>query len=132
MDIIYRAFDGKEFEGENDCFYYEREITANKYKNDIIGLNEDLEEINLFDGISVFFQKSYFVLIKTNEAADFIEENSSNRDFYIPSIRKGEYYYDKMDDEWKTIDEKLNELYRDIEEITEIKRKLYRLSEDKN
>lgn len=132
MDIIYRAFDGKEFEGENDCFYYEREITANKYKNDIIGLNEDLEEINLFDGISDFFQKSYFVLIKTNETADFIEENSSNRDFYIPSIRKGEYYYDKMDDEWKTIDEKLNELYRDIEEITEIKRKLYRLSEDKN
>lgn len=132
MDIIYRAFDGKEFEGENDCFYYEREITANKYKNDIIGLNEDLEEINLFNGISDFFQKSYFVLIKTNEAADFIEENSSNCDFYIPSIRKGEYYYDKMDDEWKTIDEKLNELYRDIEEITEIKRKLYRLSEDKN
>lgn len=132
MDIIYRAFDGKEFEGENDCLYYEREITANKYKNDIIGLNEGLEEINLFDGISNFFQKSYFVLIKTNEAADFIEENSSNRDFYIPSIRKGEYYYDKMDDEWKTIDEKLNELYRDIEEITEIKRKLYRLSEDKN
>lgn len=132
MDIIYRAFDGKEFEGENDCFYYEREITANKYKNDIIGLNEDLEEINLFDGISDFFQKSYFVLIKTNEAADFIEENSSNRDFYIPSIRKGEYYYDKMDDEWKTIDEKLNELYRDIEEMTEIKRKLYRLSENEN
>lgn len=132
MDIIYRAFDGKEFEEENDCLHYEREITANKYKNDIIGLNEGLEEINLFNGMTDFFQESYFVLIKTNEAADFIEENSSNRDFYIPSIRKGEYYYDKMDDEWKTIDEKLNELYRDIEEITEIKRKLYRLSEDKN
>ena len=54
MNIIYRAFDGKEFEGENDCLYYEREITANKYKNDIIGLNEGLEEINLFNGMSDF------------------------------------------------------------------------------
>lgn len=132
MDIIYRAFDGKEFEGENDCLYYEREITANKYKNDIIGLNDFLEETNLFDGIGDFFRRSYFVLIKTNEAADFIEKISSERDFYIPSIGKGEYYYDKTDDEWRTIDEKVNELYRDIEEMMEIKRKLYRLSEDEN
>lgn len=132
MDIIYRAFDGKEFEGENDCLYYEREITAEKYKNDIIGLNEALERINLFDGMNDFFQRSYFILVKTNEAADFIEENSSNCDFYIPSIGKGEYYYDKADDEWRIMDEKLNELYRDIEEMTEIKRKLYCLSESEN
>lgn len=79
-----------------------------------------------------FFQNSYFILIKTNEAADFIEENSSNCDFCIPHVRKGEYYYDKTDYEWRTIDEKVSELYRDIEEIVEIKRKLYRLSEDKN
>ena len=79
-----------------------------------------------------FFQRSYFILIKTNEAADFIEENSSNCDFRIPHVRKGEYYYDKTDYEWRNMDEKLNELYRDIEEMTEIKRKLCRLSEDKN
>ena len=79
-----------------------------------------------------FFQRSYFILIKTNEAADFIEENSSNCDFRIPHVRKGEYYYDETDYEWRTIDEKVSELYRDIEEMTEIKRKLYRLSEDKN
>lgn len=132
MDVIYRAFDGKEFEEEDDCLYYEKEITAEKYKNDIIGLDDNLEEINLFDGMNNFFQRSYFILIKTNEAADFIEENSSNCDFRIPHVRKGEYYYDKADYEWRTIDEKVSELYRDIEEITEIKRKLYRLSEDKN
>lgn len=132
MDIIYRAFDGKEFEKEDDCLYYEKEITAEKYKNDIIGLDDNLEEINLFDGMNNFFQRSYFILIKTNEAADFIEENSSNCDFRIPHVRKGEYYYDKTDYEWRTIDEKVSELYRDIEEIVEIKRKLYRLSEDKN
>ena len=28
MDIIYRAFDGKEFEKEDDCLCYEKEITA--------------------------------------------------------------------------------------------------------
>lgn len=32
MDIIYRAFDGKEFEKEDDCLCYEKEITAEKYK----------------------------------------------------------------------------------------------------
>ena len=132
MDIIYRAFDVKEFEKEDDCLCYEKEITAEKYKNDIIGLDDNLEEINLFDGMNNFFQRSYFILIKTNEAADFIEENSSNCDFRIPHVRKGEYYYDKTDCEWRTIDEKVSELYRDIEEIVEIKRKLYRLSEDKN
>ena len=132
MDIIYRASDGKEFEEEDDCLCYEKEITAEKYKNDIIGLDDNLEEINLFDGMNNFFQRSYFILIKTNEAADFIEENSSNCDFCIPHVRKGEYYYDKTDYEWRTIDEKVSELYRDIEEIVEIKRKLYRLSEDKN
>lgn len=132
MDIIYRAFDEKEFEKEDDCLCYEKEITAEKYKNDIIGLDDNLEEINLFDGMNNFFQRSYFILIKTNEAADFIEENSSNCDFRIPHVRKGEYYYDKTDYEWRTIDEKVSELYRDIEEIVEIKRKLYRLSEDKN
>lgn len=57
MDIIYRAFDGKEFEEEDDCLYYEREIIANKYKNDIIGLDDNLEEINLFDGIENFSKK---------------------------------------------------------------------------
>lgn len=132
MDIIYRAFDGKVFEKEDDCLCYEKEITAEKYKNDIIGLDDNLEEINLFDGMNNFFQRSYFILIKTNEAADFIEENSSNCDFRIPHVRKGEYYYDKTDSEWRTIDEKVSELYRDIEEIVEIKRKLYRLREDKN
>lgn len=132
MDIIYRAFDGKEFEEEDDCLCYEKEITAEKYKNDIIGLDDNLEETNLFGGMNDFFQRSYFILIKTNEAADFIKENSSNCDFRIPHVRKGEYYYDETDSEWRTIDEKVSELYRDIEEIVEIKRKLYRLSEDKN
>lgn len=132
MDVIYRAFDGKEFEKKDDCLCYEREITAEKYRNDIIGLDNKLEEINLFDGMNNFFQKSYFILIKTNEAADFIEENSSNCDFRIPHVRKGEYYYDETDYEWRTIDEKVSELYRDINEMTEVKRKLYCLSEDKN
>lgn len=132
MDVIYRAFDGREFEEEDDCIYYEREITAIKYKKDIIGLSDDLEEINLFDGTNNFFQKSYFIFIKTNEAADFIEENCSDYDFCDLTIKKGTYYYDKTCDEWRTMDEKLNELYRDIEEMTEIKRKLYRLSENEN
>ena len=132
MDIIYRAFDGKEFEGENDCLYYEREITANKYKNDIIGLNEGLEEINLFNGMGDFFQGSYFILIKTNEAADFIEKIRPDCDLYIPFIKKGAYYYDKTVDEWRTIDEKINELYKEVEQMIKIKNKLYRLSQNKN
>ena len=132
MDIIYRAFDGKEFEEEDDCLYYEREIIANKYKNDIIGLNKEFEKISLFDGIENFFQKSYFILIKTNEAVDFIKENNFNWNFYIPSFEKGTYYYDQTVDEWRAIDEKVNKFYQDIEEMMKIKRKLYRLSEDKN
>ena len=115
MDIIYRAFDGKEFEEEDDCLYYEREIIANKYKNDIIGLDDNLEEINLFDGIENFFQKSYFILIKTNEAVDFIKENNFNWNFYIPSFGKGTYYYDQIVGEWRAIDEKVNKFYQDIE-----------------
>lgn len=132
MDIIYRAFDGKEFEEEDDCLYYEREIIANKYKNDIIGLNKEFEKISLFDGIENFFQKSYFILIKTNEAVDFIKENNFNWNFYTPSFGKGTYYYDQIVDEWRAIDEKVNKFYQDIEEMMKIKRKLYRLSEDEN
>lgn len=64
MDIIYRAFDGKEFEKEDDCLCYEKEIIAEKYKNDIIGLDDNLEEINLFDGMNNFFPKKLFYSYK--------------------------------------------------------------------
>lgn len=57
MDIIYKAFDGKEFEEEKDCLYYEREIIANKYKNDIIGLNKEFEKLAYLMEQRIFSKK---------------------------------------------------------------------------
>lgn len=132
MNIIYRAFDGKEFEEKDDCINYEEKIIAEKYKNDIIGLSEEFEQISLFDGVENFFQESYFVLVKTDEAVNFIEENSYNWNVYTPPLKKGTFYFNEMNNEWQDIDEKINEFYQEIEEMTGIKNKLYRLSQDDN
>lgn len=129
MDIIYRAFDGKEFDCEDDCLKYETMINAKRFKSNIVGLGESGEEIGLSDGLEQFFQDSYFVFVKTQEAVDFI----NNMDLMIKSPyceMEEYYYYDEGEDEWISINEKINELYGEIEELSQIKRKLYNLTKN--
>ena len=37
MEVIYRAFDGKEFFDEYSCEEYEQQIKAKEYKEEITG-----------------------------------------------------------------------------------------------
>ena len=97
MQIIYRAFDGKEFDNEADCCYYESEI-----ENSVIMLNRNNER--------VYNTSSAFLVWLRNEEANLAFHAMARKegDKDVKSITEGEdwglYYWDEGYNEYRWLD----------------------------
>lgn len=107
MEIIYRAFDGKEFQREDDCLEYERqqEIKALNLQSRFFNFDGEVMDINdLYHCI----ENGWYMEIATIEEARIIAEYAE-REIGItlfettPTI--GRYYWDDANEEWRSIEE---------------------------
>ena len=67
MEIIYRAFDGKEFEDEYDCQEYEEKLTIKNLGRDLTIVNDEFEPVICGDDIYYFVVRSRVARSKINE-----------------------------------------------------------------
>ena len=131
MSTIYESFDGVQFTNKNDCHKHEIEIIK-PYENDIIGLNECGERIDLYDGIDFFFQESYFLFIKSKEAIDFMNKAFSEVESCPALDEPGVYYFNDDILEWEDADEKISSLYEEMEFIKGRKEMLFKIARGLN
>jgi hypothetical protein len=97
MEIVYRAFDGKEFDNEADCCYHEYTI-----KEGVIMLNRNNEVVQKTSD-------AFLVWIKDEDAnLAFHAMAERQRDLDVSSIVKGEdyglFYWDEGLEEYRWID----------------------------
>lgn len=106
MDIIYRAFDGKFFDDEDDCISYEKKKKLNKITGgakflDEYGFSldsEDIEEI---------FYKTYYMFFETDEIASAVSEMAKDEGYCNWPNKKGSYCWDKNDQFFYPLNKKI-------------------------
>ena len=114
----YIAFDGEEFDDEDDCLAYERQLKADTYKNKIFFFNEKGKPVPLdvedLDDV-------YFVNIKTEDATqwfvDRCHDSGSTHPWSYDSKRKEEFpltgffWFDTNGDYWRHWQSEMKELH---------------------
>lgn len=107
MEIVYRAFDGKEFQHEDDCLNYERqqEVKALNLQSRFFDFDGKVMDTNdLYHCIEL----SWYMEIATIEEAQIIAEYAEKEVCLVlfkdkPAI--GRFYYDDNAEEWRNIEE---------------------------
>lgn len=109
MEIIYKAFDGKIFDDEDDCLFYEKTLTLKFFSKDIVCLDEKGNLISVEDDFDYVYRRTQFLKIQTDEAANFIYNVYG---YKIGNGTKGLFYYDEnlgwkdFRSHWKEVSEK--------------------------
>lgn len=130
MEIIYQAFDGKKFDSEDECIMYENEKRSNTWKNDIIGFDSGMNQANSEDGFDSLFRHSFYIVVKTEAAIRFLQENKDELgsfvfDFCEECNKPGCYFYDDNEDKWKNMDDIINDCYKEIKRLDGLKKHLW-------
>ena len=117
---IYIAFDGKEFEDENECERYESKELQNKYGKDLLVYNEEGELLS-FGNVYCLCKESAYVVCKSEEALNFVNKmfsfNIANKIYYKGNF-PASFYYDFNTDEWKEIEYRIKELQDEIDMLS--------------
>ena len=118
---IYIAFDGKEFEDENECRKHESKELQDKYGKDLLVYdNKNNELIPISDDYRLS-QDSAYVICKSKEALNFLNktfgDNGVNKIYYEGNF-PASFYYDFNTDEWKEIEHRIKELQDEIDMLS--------------
>lgn len=124
MEIIYRAFDGKEFPDEFSCEEHEQQIKAKEYKKEITGFSYYGLPLSITNNLAEFVSNAYFIGVKTESAVKFIQEVYDGEEFARVCTKIGAYKYIYETDEWENIDTIIKKLKSDIAELEQTKEKL--------
>ena len=118
---VYIAFDGKEFEDENECRKHESKELQDKYGKDLLVYdNKNNELIPISDDYRLS-QDSAYVICKSKEALNFLnktfDDNGANNIDYDGKF-PASFYYDFATDEWKEIEHRIKELQDEIDMLS--------------
>ena len=114
---IYIAFDGKEFEDENECERYESKELEDKYGKDLL-VYDNNGKLLPFNNDYYLSQNSVYVVCKSEEALNFLNktfnDNRVNKIDYNGNF-PASFYYDFMTDKWEEIAPRIKELQDEID-----------------
>ena len=117
---VYIAFDGKEFEDENECERYESKELQNKYGKDLLVYDENGKLIAL-DNDYWLSHSSAYIICKSEKALNYLNKifdyngvNNVDYDGNFPAS----FYYDFTTDEWKEIEHRIKELQDEIDMLS--------------
>lgn len=117
MEVIYRAFDGKEFFDEYSCEEHEQQIKAKEYNKEITGFNYYGLPLSIIDNLAEFVDGAYFIGVKTESAVKFIQEVYEGEEFARVCTKVGAYKYVCETDKWENIDTIIAELEQTKEKL---------------
>lgn len=110
MEIIYRAFDGKEFDEEEKCELYEKMSTMPRELMNFKLYDLDGYEVPLFDEDYCVNDDFYYIIThsaeETSTLYDILHDAGisspwDNRSWAKHDFEAGCYYYDCEDSKWK-------------------------------
>ena len=116
---IYIAFDGKEFDDENECERYESKELQDKYGESLFVYDKDGKKISLDEDYHLC-QYSQYITCKTKEAFDYLNEifdncvNTIDYDGKFPAS----FYYNFETNEWEDIEHHIKELQDEIDMLS--------------
>ena len=118
---IYIAFDGEEFEDENECRKHESKELQDKYgKYLLVYDNKNNELIPISDDYRLS-QDSAYVICKSKEALNFLnktfDDNGVNNIDYNGNF-PASFYYNFETDEWEEIAPHIKELQEEIDMLS--------------
>ena len=115
MDVIYRAYDGKEFDSEEECEAYETISTIPKERLGFKLFDLDGELMPLLNEDNSVCENFYYIKTHSAEEAATLHEIMRTVGIYSPwdghswqngfEYGAGCYYYDRNDSEWKDFKE---------------------------
>ena len=119
MEIIYRAFDGKEFEDEFDCQEYEEKLSIQNLGRDLIMVDSDFDPVTCGDDISYFVVCSEAAKRKICDLIDsYYFEHNKEILFNTP------YMWDDYANKFLPIPRLIEEKQAEIAKLTEYIEKL--------
>lgn len=105
METIYRAFDGKEFDDEDECLYYEREEELKDLKDCALLNNNKKPTIIPADVMYAYFKNEEQILtfnkLSVEDGLCEIEAYDKNYElafFYDTNINEYVQYQERIDD----------------------------------
>lgn len=118
----YIAFDGKEFEDENECEAYENKKVHTLYDKNLFVYDDEENKIDIYNEYSTYYD-SKFIVCKTKEAFDYVNEilkqHGSGIDSYIiPDSFPASFIYDDWEEKWKDIKENIKTLQNEIDTLS--------------
>ena len=114
METVFRAFDGKIFEDEDDCALYERKEKEKKIHNQYLGINYDESKTDLSEkSFHDFFNEIQFLIIKTKSAAEFLSTLAKEEGYVIPN-QIGVFVWDWDEDNFVDVESKIKKLKNEL------------------
>ena len=117
---VYIAFDGNEFEDENECERYESKELQDKYGKDLLVYDEEDKLLSLDDDYHLS-QDGTYVVCKSEEALNFLNktfgDNRVNNIDYNGNF-PASFYYNFETDEWEEIAPHIKELQDEIDMLS--------------
>ena len=115
MDIIYRAYDGKEFDSEEECEVYETISTIPKERCGFKVFNRCGEQVPLLNNDNLVYDEFYYIKTHSAEEAETLHKILRTVGLSSPwdqsswqngfEYSAGCYYYDCNNSEWKDFKE---------------------------
>lgn len=117
MEIVYRAYDGTEFNNEDDCVEYEEKQRLHGIKLASRFWDKKGHPLVIED-LAGTVKYAYYAELATDEEAVFIDSYAYKKVGCCifedtGDAKAGRYYYDSDNDVWKNIEE-LNKQYREV------------------
>jgi hypothetical protein len=113
MEIIYRAFDGKEFDDEEECLDYELKVKTENFtkSNHLAFFDKNGDRLNT----SIFkaLVEAEFISIVTKNAFEIVEKVGKDYGLAFPP-KCGFWTWDSSKEDWVDIDDKIEELTKTL------------------
>lgn len=114
METVFRAFDGKIFEDEDDCVLYERKEKEKKIHNQYFGMDYAENKVDFSEkNFSDFFNEIQFLVIKTNAAVEFLSTVAKEEGYTIPN-QIGAFVWDEEENDFVDVESKIKKLKNEL------------------
>lgn len=121
---IYVAFDGKEFDDEGNCREYELSENGKNVGNDLLTYDKNGKQMFVSQA-DCHCERIDYVVFKSKPAYDYFAQLMDGCGLSCPneieakdSNYKCSYYYDYKYDEWRNINNKIEELQSQIDNLS--------------
>ena len=75
MEKLFKAFDGKIFNDEEECLLYEMKSKIDEFKGKVVGLNANFKNIEIdANNLNIFFETADYIFVADEGTAEFLDE----------------------------------------------------------